>query len=77
LNVIEPQHRTLAGAVGADDRADLALPDIEADIVEHLHDPEGQADIVYLEDHVTDVALGHAAASRVMDLAGNTSASQI
>ena len=49
------QHRTLAGTVGADDGANLALANIEADVIENLHHAKGEADVIDLEDDITDV----------------------
>ena len=39
------EHRALAGAVRADDRADLVLADVEADVGERLDAAEAQADV--------------------------------
>src|SRR5258708_2916908 len=48
------QHRRLAGAVGTDDGADLALGDIEADIGERLHAAERQADVLDRQQHLVE-----------------------
>jgi hypothetical protein len=46
LRMIKPvddvEHRRLAGAVGPDDRADLTLVNVEADILDRLHAAERQ-----------------------------------
>ena len=52
------QHRGLAGAVRADDGADLALPDVERYIRDRLHPAKAQGDILDAEQHL---ALGDAA----------------
>ena len=55
------EHRALAGAVRADDGADLVLADVEADVGQRLHAAEAQADVAHVED---DVAGLRAAARR-------------
>ena len=40
------EHRGLAGAVRADDRADLALADVERDVGDRLHAAEGERDVL-------------------------------
>src|SRR5262249_29798712 len=46
------EHRGLAGAVRADDGADLALPDADGDVAHRLHAAEGQRDIVDREQDI-------------------------
>jgi len=52
LGVIEAvdavEHGTLAGAVGADDRQDLPLLDVETDTVQGLDAAEGHADAFHV-----------------------------
>jgi hypothetical protein len=52
LRVVEAvddvEHRGLAGAVRADDGADLALADVEGDVGDRLHAAEAQRDVVDL-----------------------------
>src|SRR5574343_1176638 len=48
------EHRALAGAVGADDGADLVLADVEADVGQRLDAAEAQGDVLHVEDHVPD-----------------------
>ena len=69
------EHRAFAGTVGADNRANLASLDIKADVVQDFHDPEGETDILDLEDFAPDAMFIHAAASWVMLLTGYTAAS--
>ena len=45
------QHRGFAGARSADDRADLALADIKADIGDRLHPAKAQRDVLHLHHH--------------------------
>ena len=59
--VDDVEHRALAGPVRADDRADLVLADVEADVGERLHATKAQADVLDVEDDVADF-LAHAAA---------------
>src|SRR3546814_17179333 len=40
------EHRRLAGAVRADDREDLALADLEADVVHRGDAPEAEPDVL-------------------------------
>jgi len=54
--VDDVQHRALAGAVGADDRADLVLAHVEADVGERLHAAEAQRDVLQVQDHVAEAA---------------------
>src|SRR5690606_38024634 len=49
------QHRSLAGAVRADDRQDLVLADLEGDVADRPHPAERQADVVDLEKDVADL----------------------
>ena len=62
LRVVEAvddvQHRRLAGAVRADDRPDLALADVEGDVLDRGHAAEAQRDVAELHQHVADPALG-------------------
>ncbi len=44
------QHRRFSGAVWADDRSDLALADVEADILDGDDPAEAQDDVLHLED---------------------------
>jgi uncharacterized protein with WD repeat len=64
------QHRTLAGAIGTDNGANLPAFDVKANIVENFHDAEGKTDIVDREDHIIVVFINHAAASRLAALTG-------
>ena len=50
--VDDVEHRRLAGAVGADDGADLALQDVEADVGERRDTAEAQSDAVDLQQHL-------------------------
>jgi hypothetical protein len=50
--VDDVEHRGLAGAVGADDGADLALAHVEGDVGDRLDAAEGERDVVHLEQHV-------------------------
>src|SRR5690606_2552113 len=50
------EHRRLAGPVGADDGADLALQYVEADVGECLDPAEGQRHVVHREQDSTDAA---------------------
>ena len=56
LRVVEAvddvEHRRLAGAVGADDGADLALPDVEGDAADRPHAAEGKRDVLHREQHL-------------------------
>ncbi len=52
--VDDVEHRALAGAVGADDGADLVLQHVEADVGQRLHAAEAQRDRVELEDRPAD-----------------------
>src|SRR6185369_1292861 len=56
------EHRALAGAVRADDRADLVLADVEADVGEGLDAAEAQAEVLDVEDDVAGAPLRHHAA---------------
>ena len=56
------EHRALAGAVGADDRAHLVLADVEADVGQRLHAAEAERDVLDVEDDVADLPAVHAAA---------------
>ncbi len=47
--VDDVQHGGLAGAVGTDDGQDLARVDLQADIVQGLQTPEGDADVLRAE----------------------------
>ena len=57
LRVVEAvddvEHGALAGAVGADDGADLALADVEAHPVDRAHPAEREADVMDVEDHLS------------------------
>src|SRR5574343_1095916 len=53
------EHRALAGAVGADDRADLVRAHVEADVGQRLDATEAQADVLDVEDDVTDFLFCH------------------
>src|SRR6201999_557247 len=55
------EHRALAGAVGADDRADLVLADVEGDVAERLDAAELHADVAHVEDDLANAP--HAAIS--------------
>jgi hypothetical protein len=46
------EHRGLAGAVRADDGADLALADVEGDVGDRLHAAEAQRDVLDREQHL-------------------------
>ena len=50
--VDDVEHRGLAGAVRADDGADLALADIERDVGDRLHAAERERDVLDREQHV-------------------------
>jgi hypothetical protein len=50
--VDDVEHRRLAGAVGPDDRADLTLVNVEADILDRLHAAERQRNITHVQHHV-------------------------
>jgi hypothetical protein len=50
------QHRRLAGPVRADDGADLALADIEADILDRGDAAEALGDVLHLHHHSADLA---------------------
>ena len=52
--VDDVEHRRFAGAVRADDRADLVLPDVEGNALERNHPAEGKRDAVDLEDRPPD-----------------------
>src|SRR5579883_194981 len=58
--VDDVEHRALAGAVGADDGADLALTDVEADARERLDAAEGELDALDREQYVAVGTLGTA-----------------
>lgn len=64
------EHRALAGAVRADNRANFTLLDIKTDVVQDFHDPEREADILNPENLATEPALIHAAASWARVLTG-------
>src|SRR5262249_5188930 len=51
--VDDVQERALAGAVGADDRADLALPDLERHVREGRDAAEGERDVLDAEQDVS------------------------
>src|SRR5574343_1620803 len=53
------EHRALAGAVGADDRADLVRAHVEADVGQRLDAPEPQADVLDVEDDVAGLSCRH------------------
>src|SRR5574343_1047574 len=55
------EHGALAGAVGADDGADLVLFHIERDVGQRFHAAEPQADVLDVQDDVAN-DLAHAAA---------------
>ena len=50
------EHGRLAGAVRADDGADLALPDVEADVGQRGDAAKAQADAVDREEHLIEAA---------------------
>src|SRR5439155_20371773 len=52
--VDDVQHRGFAGAVRADDGADLVLPDVEGNALERDHPAESERDLVDLEDRPAD-----------------------
>ena len=56
LRVIEAvddvEHRRLAGAVGANDGAHLALADIEGDVAQRAHAAEGERHVFQREQHI-------------------------
>ena len=56
------EHRALAGAVRADDGADLVLADVEADVGQRLDAAEAKADVVHVEDDLAGLARRHHAA---------------
>ena len=58
--VDDVQHRRLAGAVRADDGADLALADVEGDVAQRLHAAERQRDVLDREQHIVDRDVGSA-----------------
>src|SRR6056297_2535753 len=91
LRVVEAaddvEHRRLAGAVGADDRADLTLADVEADVLDRHHAAEAQRYVLHLHHHPADRAavlggealrrhLVHSAAAFAVSM-GTTAASRI
>ena len=53
------EHGALAGAVGADDGADLVLFDVEGDVGQRLHATEPEADVLDVEDDVADLFGAH------------------
>ncbi len=54
--VDDVEHRALAGAVGADDGADLVLAHVERDVGQRLDAAERQRDVVQVEDHLAGAA---------------------
>jgi hypothetical protein len=52
------EHRALAGAVGADDGADLVLADVEGNVGQRLDAAEAQRDVLQVEDDLADLAGG-------------------
>ena len=50
--VDDVEHRALAGAVGADDGADLALAHVEADVAQRLHAAEGERYVLERQQHL-------------------------
>src|SRR4030095_13902739 len=72
--VDDVQHRALARAVGADDRAHLVLADIEADIGQCLHAPECQRNAVELQDDLTDATRAHRTPTLAASLANSAAA---
>ena len=71
LRVVEAadhvQHARLARAVRPDDRPDLALADVEADILDRHHAAKAQRDVLHLHHHPADLAavLGDKSLGRV------------
>src|SRR3990167_5977130 len=59
------EHRALAGTVGADDGADFMLFHIEGDVGQGLHAAKAQADVLDVQDDVTNFFLGHGVLSGV------------
>ncbi len=63
MRVVDPvddvEHRGFAGAVRADDGADLVLPDVEGNTLERDHAAEGERDAVDLEDRPPDFPACH------------------
>ena len=61
LGVVKPvdaiEHRAFTGTVGTNDGAHLAGPDIEADILNGLNAAKGQADVINVQQDVTDVSI--------------------
>lgn len=49
-------HRTLAGAIGADDGANLVLADVERDIGQCLDAAKRERNILQIQNHATDLA---------------------
>src|SRR5690606_7032261 len=52
--VDDVQHRALAGAVGADDGADLVLAHVEGYVRQRLDPAEGQGNVLQVEDDIAD-----------------------
>src|SRR5207244_9865435 len=50
--VDDVEHRGLAGAVGPDDGANLALADVERDAGDRLDAAEGERDVLDREQHI-------------------------
>src|SRR5262249_61337421 len=76
------EHRRLAGAVGADDGADLALADVERDAGQGAHAAERQRNVLDREQHLADprIARGrrsHAARSILAVATGKVRMSRI
>src|SRR5690606_8656710 len=63
------QHRGLARTVRADYGADLALADVEADVLDRRHAAKAQGDVFQIHQHIADAAavggkfFGHSAAT--------------
>jgi hypothetical protein len=60
--VDDVEHRALAGAVGADDRPDLVLANVERDIGERLDAAERERHTLGRQDHLARAPLLHQAA---------------
>src|SRR6185312_5990176 len=58
--VNDVEHRRLAGAVRADDRADFSLADVEGDAAHRLHAAERERHVLHRQEHIADSDIGSA-----------------